>query len=113
MVAKAKEAGFTEPDPRDDLSGTDVARKVNIYLAVTLDLLRWHLHIHPCIKAWLTYQLLAPVCPLLIWDLIFGHRRILTLLLHLGSLFAASNVTWTDALNTNCIVLYKFGAQIH
>lgn len=28
MVAEAKEAGYTEPDPRDDLSGTDVARKV-------------------------------------------------------------------------------------
>ncbi|MFW5703218.1 MAG: homoserine dehydrogenase [Patescibacteria group bacterium] len=29
-VAKAKELGFTEPDPRDDLSGTDVARKALI-----------------------------------------------------------------------------------
>lgn len=28
VVAEAKEAGYTEPDPRDDLSGTDVARKV-------------------------------------------------------------------------------------
>lgn len=28
VVAEAKNAGFTEPDPRDDLSGTDVARKV-------------------------------------------------------------------------------------
>lgn len=28
VVAEAKQAGFTEPDPRDDLSGTDVARKV-------------------------------------------------------------------------------------
>lgn len=28
-MAEAKKAGFTEPDPRDDLSGTDVARKVN------------------------------------------------------------------------------------
>lgn len=27
-MAEAKEAGYTEPDPRDDLSGTDVARKV-------------------------------------------------------------------------------------
>lgn len=27
-VKEAKEAGYTEPDPRDDLSGTDVARKV-------------------------------------------------------------------------------------
>ncbi|KTF11690.1 bifunctional aspartate kinase/homoserine dehydrogenase I [Pseudoalteromonas sp. H105] len=27
---KAKESGFTEPDPRDDLSGTDVARKLLI-----------------------------------------------------------------------------------
>uniref|UniRef100_A0A1D1ZBT1 Bifunctional aspartokinase/homoserine dehydrogenase 1, chloroplastic n=2 Tax=Anthurium amnicola TaxID=1678845 RepID=A0A1D1ZBT1_9ARAE len=30
VVAKAKQAGYTEPDPRDDLSGTDVARKVII-----------------------------------------------------------------------------------
>ena len=29
-TAKAKENGFTEPDPRDDLSGTDVARKLLI-----------------------------------------------------------------------------------
>jgi hypothetical protein len=29
VVAEAKEAGYTEPDPRDDLSGTDVARKVD------------------------------------------------------------------------------------
>jgi len=30
IVAQAKAAGYTEPDPRDDLSGTDVARKVVI-----------------------------------------------------------------------------------
>ena len=30
VVAAAKAAGYTEPDPRDDLSGTDVARKVVI-----------------------------------------------------------------------------------
>ncbi|KAF6225867.1 hypothetical protein HO133_009869 [Letharia lupina] len=29
-VRKAKEAGFTEPDPRDDLNGVDVARKLVI-----------------------------------------------------------------------------------
>lgn len=28
IVKIAKEKGYTEPDPRDDLSGTDVARKV-------------------------------------------------------------------------------------
>ncbi|KAF3663243.1 Pentatricopeptide repeat-containing protein [Capsicum annuum] len=28
VVKEAKEAGYTEPDPRDDLSGTDVARKI-------------------------------------------------------------------------------------
>lgn len=28
VVTKAKQAGFTEPDPRDDLSGADVRRKV-------------------------------------------------------------------------------------
>merc|ERR1712187_833821 len=30
VVADAKAKGFTEPDPRDDLSGTDVQRKVTI-----------------------------------------------------------------------------------
>ncbi|CAM6119312.1 unnamed protein product [Calypogeia fissa] len=30
IVLEAKEAGFTEPDPRDDLAGVDVARKVII-----------------------------------------------------------------------------------
>ncbi|XP_019167737.1 PREDICTED: bifunctional aspartokinase/homoserine dehydrogenase 1, chloroplastic-like [Ipomoea nil] len=30
VVKEAKEAGYTEPDPREDLSGTDVARKVII-----------------------------------------------------------------------------------
>ncbi|KAI4245548.1 MAG: hypothetical protein LQ352_006546 [Teloschistes flavicans] len=29
-VAKAKKAGYTEPDPRDDLNGVDVARKLVI-----------------------------------------------------------------------------------
>lgn len=30
VVMQAKEAGFTEPDPRDDLNGMDVARKILI-----------------------------------------------------------------------------------
>ncbi|MEM8983498.1 MAG: bifunctional aspartate kinase/homoserine dehydrogenase I [Pseudomonadota bacterium] len=30
IVTEARAQGFTEPDPRDDLSGTDVARKVTI-----------------------------------------------------------------------------------
>jgi aspartokinase/homoserine dehydrogenase 1 len=30
IVTEAKAAGFTEPDPRDDLSGMDVARKVGL-----------------------------------------------------------------------------------
>lgn len=30
IVRRAKDLGFTEPDPRDDLSGTDVARKLVI-----------------------------------------------------------------------------------
>lgn len=30
IVTQAKEAGYTEPDPRDDLAGMDVARKVTI-----------------------------------------------------------------------------------
>lgn len=28
VVSDAKAKGYTEPDPRDDLNGTDVARKV-------------------------------------------------------------------------------------
>jgi aspartokinase/homoserine dehydrogenase 1 len=28
VVLKAKELGYTEPDPREDLAGMDVARKV-------------------------------------------------------------------------------------
>lgn len=28
IVAEARAKGYTEPDPRDDLNGTDVARKV-------------------------------------------------------------------------------------
>lgn len=30
IVAQAKEAGYTEPDPRDDLNGMDVARKCTV-----------------------------------------------------------------------------------
>lgn len=30
IVAEAKDAGYTEPDPRDDLNGMDVARKLTI-----------------------------------------------------------------------------------
>ncbi len=40
-VAQAKEQGFTEPDPRDDLSGMDVARKALILgrmIGLTLEL---------------------------------------------------------------------------
>ena len=35
LVKKAKEKGFTEPDPRDDLSGLDVARKMLILIRET------------------------------------------------------------------------------
>ena len=35
LVAEAHRSGFTEPDPRDDLSGTDVARKLLILARLT------------------------------------------------------------------------------
>ncbi|KAK4956368.1 Homoserine dehydrogenase [Elasticomyces elasticus] len=34
-VGKAKELGYTEPDPRDDLNGLDVARKLTILARLT------------------------------------------------------------------------------
>jgi len=57
LVTEAKELGYTEPDPRDDLSGADVARKITIlareagYKVETSDVV-----IHPilperCLKA--------------------------------------------------------------
>ena len=52
VVNKAKELGYTEPDPRDDLGGVDVARKALI-LARTLgmslemsDVSGEHAHVH-------------------------------------------------------------------
>ena len=33
IVADAKTNGYTEPDPRDDLNGTDVARKVKLQIS--------------------------------------------------------------------------------
>ena len=36
IVKQAQEAGYTEPDPRDDLSGMDVARKVRSCSRVVL-----------------------------------------------------------------------------
>ncbi|KAI5960302.1 HOM6 [Candida pseudojiufengensis] len=35
IVKKAKELGYTEPDPRDDLNGLDVARKVTILARIS------------------------------------------------------------------------------
>ena len=40
VITDAKGKGFTEPDPRDDLSGTDVARKVLLPLPRVLVPLR-------------------------------------------------------------------------
>lgn len=36
IVTEAKALGYTEPDPRDDLAGMDVARKVTILARYTL-----------------------------------------------------------------------------
>lgn len=41
IVLEAKEAGYTEPDPRDDLAGMDVARKVTILARYSS---RWRKH---------------------------------------------------------------------
>ncbi len=43
IVTEAKALGYTEPDPRDDLAGMDVARKVTILARYSLSLL-----IHTC-----------------------------------------------------------------
>lgn len=55
VVARAKEAGYTEPDPRDDLSGTDVARKVSIYLSLKL----YSCLIIACKSFWIVNNLLS------------------------------------------------------
>ena len=36
VVEEAKQKGYTEPDPRDDLSGMDVARKVYVLSSLPL-----------------------------------------------------------------------------
>jgi len=46
IVTEAKALGYTEPDPRDDLAGMDVARKVTIlarYNFTLLTPLQWRL----------------------------------------------------------------------
>lgn len=48
VVAEAKQAGYTEPDPRDDLSGTDVRRKVQ------------HFAVLNCSRKCLKYSYLIP-----------------------------------------------------
>ena len=41
---QAKELGYTEPDPRDDLAGMDVARKVTILARCVLRSAQSHAH---------------------------------------------------------------------
>ncbi|MBC7885156.1 MAG: bifunctional aspartate kinase/homoserine dehydrogenase I [Saprospiraceae bacterium] len=57
LVKEAKELGYTEPDPRDDLSGTDVSRKITIlareagYLTETSDVVINPILSERCLKA--------------------------------------------------------------
>src|SRR5205809_3686131 len=47
LVAEAQRLGFTEPDPRDDLSGEDVARKLLILareIGLRMDIQQVHAH---------------------------------------------------------------------
>lgn len=57
VIADAASKGFTEPDPRDDLSGTDVARKVTILaracgLEVDLDSVPVESLVPPSLQDW-------------------------------------------------------------
>lgn len=64
VVADAKVNGYTEPDPRDDLNGTDVARKVrgrcfDLYKGMCMNV--------KCMpqQSWVGCSVLATVCRLL------------------------------------------------
>ena len=58
VIKDAKGKGFTEPDPRDDLSGTDVARKVLLGTATRTDGIGMR-SISVCSRALLTMALLT------------------------------------------------------
>ncbi len=66
IVTEAKAAGFTEPDPRDDLSGMDVARKVGLskaswvqWLGYDQMLLLCFFHLSTLVKLHITAQISA------------------------------------------------------
>lgn len=91
VVEEAKQAGYTEPDPRDDLSGTDVARKVNTYILNLIS--AGH-------GSGLPISFGALSVTHRVWNLIFGHICIFPLVCYIDCLARTCtiNTIWVPSL---------------